>query len=773
MSTSANKPKYNPYDFANPVTDKNLFSGRKKQQEEIRYYLQQAAEAPRPINLALLGNRAAGKTSLLNMIALEAKERGFCVVRIDLNEGDVENQLVFFYKLFDGIFSEACDFDKKSGDGKSDHCFGGKAGKTYDAFLDMTSAYEIPEDKIWSPFIFPVQYAKAMNKSAFEVKVSDANIKKDLELISKEVSVPIAILFDECNVLSSKRILLEMIRNVFMNLPGYMLIFTGTADLFPVMDDVFSPIVRQFKRIDIESFVSWNEIRECIVKPLKSIGVEDISEVIDVETFFELSEIRSITGGKPYEIQLLCHFMYKRCQNGLSDTMKLSLDVFDDVIKELARGKDLHSRSVITKIQEIDDKALKALRLLASCCGKATFDDLWVIEYLLFGEARWVKNELAKYLQYLVDNQILTIESNVIKFAGDDFDKIYSKYYAKQHKHINLSINDYSQDGLFRILLDTSFSKHGLKPLDVYNANIEYISSKKKRNYKISELSMDLENESKGLTVKHIFDCYDNGDCSSFTKFPMMASNIYWILNDFNEKGNELISIINVIISSNIISADITYYFGGDGTLGDIFISDINNMKLRAISQGIQFEYNIIETAVTSTDSVIKAINKSAEYGFKEMVADAHINRMVDAYFKNEKSKSKRNADIALAYNTKLDPQSINNTGYIYLTFKDYKKAHDMFTLALNQDESADIKPLALYNLGVVEIHLGSPLKSIEHFTKSIDLIINDGYPSATGCIYIPADVGGEIVFTEIMDANLVTAARQAIDVINSCAKCG
>ncbi len=84
MSTSANKPKYNPYDFANPVTDKNLFSGRKKQQEEIRYYLQQAAEAPRPINLALLGNRAAGKTSLLNMIALEAKERDFCVVRIDL-----------------------------------------------------------------------------------------------------------------------------------------------------------------------------------------------------------------------------------------------------------------------------------------------------------------------------------------------------------------------------------------------------------------------------------------------------------------------------------------------------------------------------------------------------------------------------------------------------------------------------------------------------------------------------------------------------------------
>jgi len=689
-----------------------------------------------------------------------------------LNEGDVENQLVFFYKLFDSIFSEACDFIKKGDDGKSVHCFGGKSGKTYDAYLDMTSAYEIPEDKIWSPFIFPVQYAKAMNKSAFDVKVSDANIKKDFELIRKEVVVPIAILFDECNVLSNKRILLEMIRNVFMNLPGYMLVFTGTADLFPVMDEVFSPIVRQFKRIDIESFVSFNEIRECIVKPLKSVGVEDISEVIDIETFFELSEIRSITGGKPYEIQLLCHFMYKRCQNGLSDTMKLSLDVFDDVIKELARGKDLHSRNIITKIQDIDDKALKALRLLASCCGKATFDDLWNIEYILFGETRWSKEELARYMLYLIKNQILTTDTNIIKYAGDDFDKIYSKYYAKQHKNINLSINEYSQDDFFRILLDSCFSKNKLKPLDIYNINIDYSNINKKGKRSLSDISLDLELDSKGSTVKHILNCYNSGDCRSFKKYPMMASNIYWIINDFNEKLIDTISIVNIIIASNIISSDITYYFDGDARIDNNIIEDIENMKIRAINQGIQFEYNIIEINIKSTDAIIEAINKSAEYDFKEMITDAHISRMVDAYFKGEKSRSKRNADIALSYNTKLEPQSINNIGYVYLAFEEYQKAYDMFTLSISQDESADIKPLSFYNLGIVEIHLGTPLKSIEHFTRAMDLITNDGYPSKSGCIFIPTDVEGKIVLTEIMDADILIASRQAIDVINRCAKC-
>ena len=68
---------HNPYDFANPVADADLFVGRRDELEEIRYYLDHARTAPRPINLAILGARASGKTSLLNMVALEATKRDF------------------------------------------------------------------------------------------------------------------------------------------------------------------------------------------------------------------------------------------------------------------------------------------------------------------------------------------------------------------------------------------------------------------------------------------------------------------------------------------------------------------------------------------------------------------------------------------------------------------------------------------------------------------------------------------------------------------------
>ena len=158
---------YNPFDYANPVMDPKLFAGRKNELEEIEYYLNQAQLAPRAINLALIGDRASGKTSLLNMIEGGAKQRGFCTVRIDLDESDIETQLVLFLKLFDGILTTAC----KEG------AFEGIHGKTFETYRNMIDANEIPDDKTFCAFIFPMQYAKAMHNKNFLTPVSDSGFK--------------------------------------------------------------------------------------------------------------------------------------------------------------------------------------------------------------------------------------------------------------------------------------------------------------------------------------------------------------------------------------------------------------------------------------------------------------------------------------------------------------------------------------------------------------------------------------------------------------------
>src|SRR5207249_7066203 len=119
----------------------DLFVGRQKEMEDLRYYLDQAAKAPRPINIAALGPRASGKTSLLNMIELDARVREFCVARVDLNEGDAESSMGFFFKIFDSILNAACGCTRPGGESL---CFEGKAGKTYDVYLDMISTYRVP-----------------------------------------------------------------------------------------------------------------------------------------------------------------------------------------------------------------------------------------------------------------------------------------------------------------------------------------------------------------------------------------------------------------------------------------------------------------------------------------------------------------------------------------------------------------------------------------------------------------------------------------------------
>src|SRR6266446_2823946 len=110
----------NPYDFSNPVSDASLLVGRREEMQEISYYLAHAKAAPRPMHLALLGRRASGKTSLLNITQQEAGKLGFCTARVNLDEGDVKTILSFFFKLFDSVLSSATELG----------AFGGVRGRT-------------------------------------------------------------------------------------------------------------------------------------------------------------------------------------------------------------------------------------------------------------------------------------------------------------------------------------------------------------------------------------------------------------------------------------------------------------------------------------------------------------------------------------------------------------------------------------------------------------------------------------------------------------------
>jgi predicted GTPase len=128
----------NPFDFANPVSDVELLAGRENQLKEAEYYIDQFTVSDEAINLALLGERAAGKTSLLNAIAGMAHKRELIVARIDLTEGDVESPLHFWFKTFD----EALSATVQAGG------FDGETSPFYDGYLRTVSGHGdvVPEE---------------------------------------------------------------------------------------------------------------------------------------------------------------------------------------------------------------------------------------------------------------------------------------------------------------------------------------------------------------------------------------------------------------------------------------------------------------------------------------------------------------------------------------------------------------------------------------------------------------------------------------------------
>ncbi len=176
-----------------------------------------------------------------------------------------------------------------------------------------------------------------------------------------------------------------------MNIPGYMLVLTGTPKLFPLMDDVFSPIVRQFKKFCIGPFLKETETKSCIEKPLEKLGIKHPSEIFSLETFSDVKEIHELSGGKPYEIQLICHFLFRKIQQGKAQRMELTLDDLDEVIQELETSQDLYSRPIIRRIRELEKNKLASLNLLCMGNGQLSFEQVWFFEYLRTGGRRFLK----------------------------------------------------------------------------------------------------------------------------------------------------------------------------------------------------------------------------------------------------------------------------------------------------------------------------------------------------------------------------------------------
>jgi hypothetical protein len=432
--TPKNNLPPNPYKRS-PIKKLEDLAGRARERKAIRYYLSLTASGDSP-HLALIGQRGVGKTSLLNGAESIARELKLLPVRLDMNELKAKSPGRFWHDLYQTLALSMV----KAG------CWGGEHGTIYAELLRMIHSKQpgsLEKAVMQIPYVF-----SCYQGSIDDFECPDALVVNDFnacltELQSKGFS-GIALLIDEADCLGKNVPLLQMFRNIFQIVENCSLVLAGTEAVFPALSEVFSPIPRQFHRVDVKPFAQWFDTMDLVLRPLPRDLIDVISPTRDV-----LRELHELCGGAPDETQLYCHHMYRGVEDGSSPRMSLSPQVFREVLREYRANTPANVDAVLNAIERLPDKLLfqskwlsrRALTLDENIRVSILIRELKRDKVLSAGEKSKVVSELTDGYRKLFEVGITEID-NCIRLAGAPLTAGFWKSFVEVEKRKRWSWDD-------------------------------------------------------------------------------------------------------------------------------------------------------------------------------------------------------------------------------------------------------------------------------------------------------------------------------------------
>jgi len=434
--SQASKPKLppNPYKRS-PVKKLQDLAGRARERKAIRYYLNLTATGDSP-HLALIGQRGVGKTSLLNGADAIARELKLLPVRLDMNELKAKSPGRFWHDLYQTLALTMA----KAG------CWGGEQGAIYAELLRMIHSRQpgsLEKAVMQIPYVFSCHQGSI---DTFECP--DALVVNDFNACLTELRAKgftgIALLIDEADCLGKNVPLLQMFRNIFQIVEHCSLILAGTDAVFPALSEVFSPIPRQFHRIDVKPFARWSDTMDLVLRPIPEAIMNAVAPKRDV-----LQELHQLCGGAPDEVQLYCHHMYRSVEDGSSERMNLSPQVFREVLREYRSNSSANIDAVLNSIEKLPDELLFKSSWVSRRC--LTLDENIKVSILRRAMAKGealsdddqvdATNQLTEGYKKLFDAGIIEID-NCIRLAGSPLTAGFWKSYVNVERGKRWSWND-------------------------------------------------------------------------------------------------------------------------------------------------------------------------------------------------------------------------------------------------------------------------------------------------------------------------------------------
>jgi hypothetical protein len=317
-------PTNNPYSFGTPIRDEYQFAGRNQELEDIDYSLNQVMVG-KSLGIALIGEPGMGKTSLLNIIECHARSRGIVPIKVSLEKEFGSNELEFFRELY---FITLLEIVKIG-------AFSESKSQLEQALRQLENASILVDNSLTDltfPLRFPRIYSRCIN-SQIILPILVSVIEHDFKLILTEVkrnkNKAIALLIDNCDHISTS--ILEKMKVIITELSGYFVCFAGSNKFMQTPSEMLSPIPRILHKIQLLPFSTERATRECILNQIRSSP-----EYSNIDIGPDLvTEIHSLTGGNPYEIQMLCYLMYQQAVREKRNILFLHPTIFENVVDQL------------------------------------------------------------------------------------------------------------------------------------------------------------------------------------------------------------------------------------------------------------------------------------------------------------------------------------------------------------------------------------------------------------------------------------------------------
>lgn len=409
----------NPFDFSNPVTDRSVLAGRAEEMQQALYYLDQSRQGA-SYSLALVGDRASGKTSLLNALAGYASETGLIAANIRLDEGFACDDMEFFREMFHSLMEAAA----------AAGVFAGEAGPEYDTFCRQILTQDLDTRKADEPLAFGRVYATARAQGR-GIPLSRRMLLSDLGVIvdrCREAGFPaVVLLIDEGDVLAGNHALLQTIRNLLMDSKHFSLVAAGTEQMFPAISEVFSPVPRQFVRINVGPFTEWGDTHKAIQRRLVLAGQEWAMPNVEV-----CREIHSLTRGSPYEVMLVSHFAYRELTR---IRQRVPMEITPKVIEAVADQLEEQNPAVqetMQRLRDLDMKEAETVRELIELDGLQV--DQFALAALDFSRPYDIENfnaahsDIVETLSHLGRSGFVSVVGGRLKVDADSFQRALIKY---------------------------------------------------------------------------------------------------------------------------------------------------------------------------------------------------------------------------------------------------------------------------------------------------------------------------------------------------------